>query len=69
MMSTQRESRTGRDRRQLAAAAISFLEIDRRGKKDQRSHVVDENEVYDAEAKTSDDYWKVLFSIPSEDCR
>jgi hypothetical protein len=45
------------------------LGVDRRWKTDQRSYVVDEGEVYDAESRESDDYWQRLFSIPSEDCK
>ncbi len=68
-MRTQHENRTGRNRRQFDLTSMSPIGVDRRWKKDQRSNVVDEDEMYDSETTEPEDYWERLFSIPSEDCK
>jgi hypothetical protein len=68
-MHTRHENRSGQNRRHSDLGSVLPLGVDRRWKKDQRSYVVDEGEVYDAESRESDDYWQRLFSIPSEDCK
>jgi hypothetical protein len=68
-MHTRHENRSGQNRRHSDLSSVLPLGVDRRWKTDQRSYVVDEGEVYDAESRESDDYWQRLFSIPSEDCK
>lgn len=68
-MRAQPESRSGTDRRQFGQISVSFLDIERRGIKDQRSHVVREEDIYGSAAPIADDYWEALSGIPSEDCR
>ncbi len=68
-MRAQAESRSGTERRQSGQISVSFLDIERRGNKDQRSHVVREEDIYGSTATLSDDYWETLSGIPSEDCR
>lgn len=67
-MRIQHEYRTGVDRRRQDVIALAPLGIDRRWTKDQRSHVIDEDDVDNA-APREETYWETLFNIPSEDCR
>ncbi len=67
-MRIQHEYRTGLDRRRQDVIALAPLGIDRRWTKDQRSHVIDEDDVDNA-APREETYWETLFNIPSEDCR
>lgn len=66
-MRIQHEYRTGLDRRRQDVIALAPLGIDRRWTKDQRSHVINEDD-FDT-APRQETYWETLFSIPSEDCR
>lgn len=67
-MRIQHEYRTGLDRRRQDVIALAALGIDRRWTKDQRSHVIDEDDVDNA-APREETYWETLFNLPSEDCR
>jgi len=67
-MRIQHEYRTGVDRRRQDVIALAPLGIDRRWTKDQRSHVIDEDDVDNA-APREETYWETLFNLPSEDCR
>ncbi len=67
-MRIQHEYRTGLDRRRQDVIALAPLGIDRRWTKDQRSHVIDEDDVDNA-APREETYWETLFNLPSEDCR
>lgn len=64
-MRTQHENRTGWDRRQPVLSSRSPLEIERRGDKDARSHLVHEEEIYRSEPKKPESYWETLFNLPS----
>lgn len=68
-MRIQHEYRSGLDRRHHALIALSPLGVDRRWIKDQRSYVVDEDDIDNNTAPRQETYWETLFSIPSEDCR
>jgi len=68
-MRIQHEYRTGLDRRRQDVIALAPLGIDRRWTKDQRSHVIDEDDVDNNTTPREETYWETLFNIPSEDCR
>ena len=68
-MRIQHEYRTGLDRRHQDVIALAPLGIDRRWTKDQRSHVIDEDDVDNNATPREETYWETLFNIPSEDCR
>lgn len=68
-MRIQHEYRTGLDRRSHDLIELSPFGIDRRWTKDQRSYVIDEDDVDDHPATRQETYWETLFNIPSEDCR
>lgn len=68
-MRIQDEHRTGIDRRHFDSIAMSPFGIDRRWTTDQRSHLVDELEIYGHEKAKPESYWETLFNIPSEDSR
>lgn len=68
-MRIQDEHRTGIDRRHFDSIAISPFGVDRRWTKDQRSHLVNEYEIYGHEKAKPESYWETLSKIPSEDSR
>lgn len=68
-MRVQHEHRTGLDRRCSNLISLAPLGVDRRWTKDQRSHVIDEDDVGNGAVTRTESYWEVLFSIPSEDCK
>jgi hypothetical protein len=68
-MRIQHENRTGVDRRHHDVISLSPQGIDRRWTKDQRSYVIDEDEIDNSAAARPENYWETLFNIPSEDCK
>ena len=66
-MRAQHENRHGGDRRQFDLTATSPIAVDRRWKKDQRSYVVNERALYEAETTIPQDYWETYFRIPTRD--
>ncbi|MFT3850418.1 MAG: hypothetical protein QM739_17595 [Propionivibrio sp.] len=68
-MRIQDEHRTGADRRRSDSTGTPPLGIDRRWAKDQRSHLIDENEVFGRGSVKTEGYWETLFNIPSEDAK
>ena len=69
-MRTRHENRTGIDRRQISYISTSPIGLNRSRTSDQRTHIIDESIIYDSDTKkASEDYWEMLFEIPSEDCK
>lgn len=59
------ENRTGRDRRQVDLPSRAPRDVERRWNRDQRTHAVDEEAIYDCDAGIAEDYWESLFKIPT----
>ena len=64
-MRVRHESRMGNDRRLNDLFSGLNRDVQRRWGKDQRSQIVDENEIYKSTPEISESYWETLFNIPS----